>query len=145
MLIRRRLPGDVPDAIEPRQPECRPTQMYPSGVWAIERMEPLTKPSRIFQAVCAYWLTSSAGFNAKVQLHAASRMTTHRPCMYPPLMAIPSLSLTSFAAPVEAALTIACSYRIEIQKPVFKKLIKPDVVLHVQDALEVNGQRRSSR
>jgi outer membrane receptor protein involved in Fe transport len=29
-------------------------------------------------------------------------------------------------------------YRIEIEKPGFKKLIKPDVVLHVQDALEIN-------
>jgi hypothetical protein len=30
------------------------------------------------------------------------------------------------------------SYRIEIEKPGFKKLIKPDVILHVQDALEIN-------
>ena len=30
------------------------------------------------------------------------------------------------------------SYRIEIEKPGFKTLIKPDVVLHVQDALEIN-------
>src|SRR6267154_5078155 len=29
-------------------------------------------------------------------------------------------------------------YRIEIEKPGFKRLIKPDVVLHVQDALEIN-------
>jgi hypothetical protein len=29
-------------------------------------------------------------------------------------------------------------YRIEIEKPGFKKLIKPDVVLHVQDRLEIN-------
>jgi len=29
-------------------------------------------------------------------------------------------------------------YRIEIEKPGFKKLIKPDVVLHVQDALEID-------
>jgi hypothetical protein len=29
-------------------------------------------------------------------------------------------------------------YRIEIEKSGFKKLIKPDVILHVQDALEVN-------
>jgi len=29
-------------------------------------------------------------------------------------------------------------YRIEIEKPGFKKLIKPDVILHVQDALEIN-------
>ena len=32
------------------------------------------------------------------------------------------------------------SYRLEIQKPGFKKLIKPDVVLHVQDALRVDLQ-----
>jgi hypothetical protein len=30
------------------------------------------------------------------------------------------------------------SYRIEIEKQGFKKLIQPDVVLHVQDALEIN-------
>src|SRR5580692_9758479 len=30
------------------------------------------------------------------------------------------------------------SYRIEIEKAGFKKLIKPDVVLHVQDAIELN-------
>src|SRR6266853_1840827 len=29
-------------------------------------------------------------------------------------------------------------YRIEIEKTGFKKLIKPDVILHVQDALEIN-------
>lgn len=32
------------------------------------------------------------------------------------------------------------SYRLEIQKPGFKKLIKPDVVLHVQDALRIDLQ-----
>ena len=30
------------------------------------------------------------------------------------------------------------AYRIEIEKPGFKKLVKPDVILHVQDALEIN-------
>src|SRR6266850_8126222 len=30
------------------------------------------------------------------------------------------------------------TYNIQIEKPGFKKLIKPDVVLHVQDALEIN-------
>jgi hypothetical protein len=30
------------------------------------------------------------------------------------------------------------SYRIEIEKPGFKKLVLPDVLLHVQDALEIN-------
>lgn len=30
------------------------------------------------------------------------------------------------------------SYRIEIEKPGFKKLIKPDVILHVQDALKID-------
>src|SRR5262249_8325872 len=29
-------------------------------------------------------------------------------------------------------------YRVEIEKPGFKKLIKPEVILHVQDALEIN-------
>jgi len=29
-------------------------------------------------------------------------------------------------------------YRLEIEKPGFKKLIKPDVTLHVQDAIEIN-------
>src|SRR4051794_36687982 len=29
-------------------------------------------------------------------------------------------------------------YRIEIEKPGFKRLIKPDVILHVQDALEIS-------
>ena len=32
------------------------------------------------------------------------------------------------------------SYRIEIGKTGFKKLIKPDVILHVQDTLEINFQ-----
>src|SRR6476659_2027392 len=32
------------------------------------------------------------------------------------------------------------SYRLEIQKSGFKKLIKPDVILHVQDALRVDLQ-----
>src|SRR5467141_3516911 len=32
------------------------------------------------------------------------------------------------------------SYRIEIEKTGFQKLIKPDVMLHVQDALELNFQ-----
>src|ERR1700686_4350823 len=54
-------------------PNAVPTQRYPSGVCAMERMEPLTKPSRIFQAVCAYWLTSSAEFSANVQGVAISR------------------------------------------------------------------------
>ena len=30
------------------------------------------------------------------------------------------------------------SYRIEVEKTGFKKLIKPDVILHVQDAIEIN-------
>jgi len=30
------------------------------------------------------------------------------------------------------------SYRIEIEKPGFKKLIKPAVILHVQDALDID-------
>ena len=30
------------------------------------------------------------------------------------------------------------SYRIEIEKPGFKKLIKPDVIFHVQDALKID-------
>jgi len=32
------------------------------------------------------------------------------------------------------------SYRVEIQKPGFKKVVKPDVVLHVQDALRIDLQ-----
>jgi hypothetical protein len=32
------------------------------------------------------------------------------------------------------------SYRLEIQKPGFKKLMKPDVILHVQDALRIDFQ-----
>src|SRR5688572_22462050 len=30
------------------------------------------------------------------------------------------------------------TYRIEVSKPLFKTLAKPDVILHVQDALEIN-------
>src|SRR5262245_7234542 len=30
------------------------------------------------------------------------------------------------------------SYRLEVDKPGFKKLIKPDLVLHVQDALRID-------
>jgi Carboxypeptidase regulatory-like domain/TonB dependent receptor len=32
------------------------------------------------------------------------------------------------------------SYRLEIQKPGFKKIVKPDVILHVQDALRIDLQ-----
>src|SRR5690242_14058757 len=32
------------------------------------------------------------------------------------------------------------TYRIEIEKPGFKKLVRPDVLLHVQDALEIDLQ-----
>jgi|GEM_PF-4411731 len=31
-----------------------------------------------------------------------------------------------------------CSYQVEIAKSGFKKLVKPDVVLHVQDALTID-------
>ena len=72
MLIRRRLPGDVPDAIEAKQAEFRAQPEITVGrlgdVWIV----PLEKPSRIFHAVCAYWLTSSAGFNANAHGHNAS-------------------------------------------------------------------------
>src|SRR5215471_14179277 len=30
------------------------------------------------------------------------------------------------------------AYRIEIESPGFKRLIKPDVLIHVQDSLEIN-------
>src|SRR5229473_5204198 len=30
------------------------------------------------------------------------------------------------------------TYRLEIEKPGFKKLVKPDLTLHVQDAIELN-------
>jgi hypothetical protein len=30
------------------------------------------------------------------------------------------------------------TYRMELEKPGFKTVIKPDILLHVQDALEVN-------
>src|SRR5277367_5849306 len=39
----------------------------------MEWIEP-GKPSRLFHAVCAYWLTSSAGFNANPHRQHASRM-----------------------------------------------------------------------
>src|ERR1700745_4354129 len=32
------------------------------------------------------------------------------------------------------------SYRLEVEKPGFKKLIKPGVVLHVQDALAIDSE-----
>jgi len=35
------------------------------------------------------------------------------------------------------------SYRIEVEKSGFKKLIKPDVILHVQDALEINFELKT--
>ena len=61
----------------------RQSQRYPSGVWAMERMEPLAKPSRIFQAVCAYWLTSSAGFSANAQVLAISMPASIAPANLP--------------------------------------------------------------
>ena len=33
-------------------------------------------------------------------------------------------------------------YRMEVEKPGFNKLVKPDVVLHVQDALEINFEMK---
>src|SRR5580704_349981 len=33
-------------------------------------------------------------------------------------------------------------YRLEIENPGFKKLIEPDVILHVQDAIELNFEMR---
>src|SRR5215467_9658563 len=38
----------------------------------MELMAPFTKPSRTFQGVCAYWLTSSAGFSASAPGHTAN-------------------------------------------------------------------------
>src|SRR5499425_3015621 len=34
------------------------------------------------------------------------------------------------------------AYRIEVEKTGFQKLIKPDVILHVQDALEINFETK---
>ena len=34
------------------------------------------------------------------------------------------------------------SYRMEVEKPGFKKLIRPDVILHVQDALDIDFEMR---
>src|SRR5713101_707879 len=33
-------------------------------------------------------------------------------------------------------------YRMEVEKPGFNKLVKPDVALHVQDALEINFEMK---
>ncbi len=37
------------------------------------------------------------------------------------------------------------TYRIEVGKPGFRKLIKPDVILHVQDALDIDFEMPSAR
>src|SRR5262249_42432670 len=42
-------------------------------------MAPLVNPSRILHDVCAYWLTSSAGFNANATGHTASMPASTRP------------------------------------------------------------------
>jgi hypothetical protein len=47
-------------------------------------------------------------------------------------------TLTNAAGEYYLANLPPSSYRIEIEKPGFKKMIKPDVVLHVQDALEID-------
>src|SRR4029077_1479472 len=60
------------------KPNSVPSQRYPSGVCAIAWIWPLVKPSRTFHAVCAYWLTSSDGSNAKAQGHAASNTPASR-------------------------------------------------------------------
>ncbi len=55
-------------------PDSVASQRYPSGVCAIWWIVPATKPSRIFHAVCAYWLTSSDGSSANAvrpQIRAA--------------------------------------------------------------------------
>src|ERR1700686_1573003 len=65
------------------KPKAVPSQRYPSGVWAIERMEPLAKPSRIFQDVCAYWLPSSAGVSANAQVLAISMPASIAPINLP--------------------------------------------------------------
>ena len=48
-------------------PDCVPSQRYPSGVCAIVEMSPLANPSRALQTVCAYWLMSREGSRANAQ------------------------------------------------------------------------------
>jgi hypothetical protein len=43
----------------------------------------LAKPSRIFQAVCAYWLTSSAGCSANAQVLVISMPASIAPANLP--------------------------------------------------------------
>src|SRR5882724_1810371 len=46
----------------------------------MELMLPLEKPSRIFHDVCAYWLTSNAGFSANAEeQHASSTQASTIP------------------------------------------------------------------
>src|SRR6266705_2578532 len=49
----------------------------------MEVIQLLVKPSRIFHAVCAYWLTSSAGSNATAHGHHASRHAKTMPSARP--------------------------------------------------------------
>src|SRR6185503_10906097 len=60
-------------------PNSVPSQRYPSGVCAIERMKPLENPSMVFHALCAYWLTSRDGFSAKADAQHERIMPTVSP------------------------------------------------------------------
>jgi hypothetical protein len=47
-------------------------------------------------------------------------------------------TLTNGSGEYHFATLPPASYRIEVEKPGFKKLVKPDVTLHVQDAVEID-------
>src|SRR5258707_15196376 len=49
----------------------------------MEVIVPFVNPSRIFHAVCAYWLMSSAGFSATADGHHASRQAKTMPSARP--------------------------------------------------------------
>src|SRR6266436_1732156 len=72
----------------------------------MEVIWPLGKPSRIFQAVCAYWLTSSAGFKVKALGHTSKMPGSTSPStttLRPRAFSTAPLSYSRFSRPVPSA------------------------------------------
>src|SRR3974377_74923 len=88
------------------KPESVPSQIYPSFVCAMELIGALKNPSRIVQALCAYWFIASDGLRAERQREHAAAISTAQ-AVLPPQPAIcidaslsRSVDLSAFGASV---------------------------------------------
>src|SRR5262245_34579350 len=87
------------------------------------RITPLVKPSRIFHDVCAYWLTSSAGFKANAPGHHASSVHA---------------SATTFRF-LPSALHMTSTFYRKPRKPQSSPALKPSIDL--RRALKIAGAK----